>query len=100
MVTSIRSRVRMRVERRPISSTVPVTPAAVTVSPTLNGLSPAMVTAPKMFSIVFWEANAIAMPPMPRPASIARTLMPITSIAPRRMRSERKNLPVVEMIGM
>ena len=65
---TVRSRVRKRVERIPISSTVPTKSSTLTKSPTRKGWSTAREMEPKRFSTVFWAPKAKARPPMPRPA--------------------------------
>ncbi len=69
--TSVRSGVRIRVERSPMSSTVPVRSPNRHVSPTRTGQSLITATPPNRFSIVFWAARARAKPPAPTPASTA-----------------------------
>lgn len=70
MLTTVRSSVRIRVERRPIASTSPSTPSMITQSPTRNGWSIPMETDPKKCSSVFCAPSATAMPPIPSPARI------------------------------
>ena len=70
---SVRSGVRIWVERMPIRSTLPVKSSILTRSPTRNGWSAARAIEPKRFSIVFCAPKAMAMPPMPRPARTVAT---------------------------
>jgi hypothetical protein len=70
MLTTVRSSVRMRVERRPTASISPSTPSMMTQSPTRNGWSMPIDTDPKKCSSVFCAPSATAMPPIPRPARI------------------------------
>jgi hypothetical protein len=69
-VTSVRSRLRMRVERRPISSMVPTRSPNRQKSPTDTGWSARIETLPNRFSTVRWAASATAMFP---PASSRRS---------------------------
>ena len=66
----------MRVERRPMSSTVPMVSPTRHRSPTLITRSLRMLRPPKRFSIVFCAASASAMPPMPSVASAAERFTP------------------------
>ena len=59
---TVRSNVRMRVARRPISSTVPISLPKRQKSPTLTGRDVNSVTAPKRFSRLFCDAKATATP--------------------------------------
>ena len=52
-VNSVRSSVRIRVERSPISSTVPMLLPNLQKSPTETGRSLITATLPKRFSMVF-----------------------------------------------
>ena len=67
----VRSSVRMRVERRPIESTVPDASPTFRKSPTQTARSKISERPPMTFSSVFCAASATAMPPMPRPAIAA-----------------------------
>ena len=69
IVTSELSAVRMRVLRKPTSSTVPSLPPILTEWPTLNGFSMVMSNEPIRLAIVLCAANATARPPTPNPAS-------------------------------
>ena len=71
----VRSKVRIRVERMPTCSTVPSMSSTLIQSPTSNGLSLTMAMEPITFSSVFCAPSAIAIPPMPRPASSVPTGM-------------------------
>ena len=71
MVTRCPSRVRMRVERRPTSSTTPSNSPIFIRSPIWKGRSAKMVTEPKRFFRASWAASANASPPRPSPASSA-----------------------------
>ena len=65
MLTIVRSSVRMRVDRRPMCSTVPATSPTFRKSPTRTAWSK-MSDAPAItFSSVFCAASATAMPPTP-----------------------------------
>ena len=71
---------------KPTFSTFPVTEPAVTVSPTVNGLSKKIVKEPKRFSKLSFEAIARAIPPITSPATRAviftfRTLPNMIKIA-------------------
>ncbi len=79
METSVRGNVLIRVERKPMNSTTPSTPAAVIQSPTMKGLSTISETEPKKFAIVSFEANANAAPPIPRDATTAVMFAPSVS---------------------
>ena len=70
---SVRSSVRIWVERMPIRSTLPVKSSTFTKSPTRKGWSAAREIEPKRFSIVFCAPKARARPPMPRPARTVAT---------------------------
>ena len=70
-VRIVRSSVRMRVERRPIESTVPDASPTLRKSPTHTARSKISESPPITFSSVFCAASATAMPPIPRPASAA-----------------------------
>jgi hypothetical protein len=76
IVTSVRSAVRMRVERRPMSSTVPSCCPTLQASPTRTGRSAITEKPPKRFSSVFCAASATAKAPTPRPPRSAATLKP------------------------
>ena len=56
---------------KPTFSTFPVTPPRVITSPTAKGLSKKIVNDPNKFSILSFEARAIATPPTPSPATNA-----------------------------
>jgi hypothetical protein len=74
--TTVLAEVLNRVEERPMSSTVPFSPARIHTSPT-RMVSRAMIEMPpKRSSSVFWAASASAIPPMPSPASNAETSTP------------------------
>ena len=75
-VITVRSRPRSRVERRPISSTVPILSPKLQNSPTRTGLSANSTKPPTMFSSVGRIASATARPPTPRPAMIGVMLRP------------------------
>ena len=68
IVTRCPSSVRMRVERKPTSSTMPSWPDALIRSPRRNGLSMRIITEPNTLAIVSFAASANARPPMPSPA--------------------------------
>ena len=70
MTTIERSSVRIRVERRPISSTVPVMSPKRQKSPILTGLSVNRIKPLMTFSSVGRTARATARPPTPRPATM------------------------------
>ena len=72
-VTILLSKVRIRVERNPTFSTVPVILPVDTRSPTKKGLSKNIVNEPNKFSKLSLDAIAIAIPPMPTPAAKAVT---------------------------
>ncbi len=102
METRVRSRVRIRVERMPISSTVPTSSPKRQKSPTRTGASATSVMPPKRFSRVFCAARATARPPTPRPATSAVTFTPklwsaksrpITRITKRPMRRSSGKSP-------
>ena len=63
---------------KPTFSTIPVTPPRVITSPTTKGLSKKMVNDPNKFSILSFEARAIATPPTPSPAIKAVMFTPNT----------------------
>ena len=73
-VTTLLSNVLILVLLNPTFSTVPVTPPNVTISPTVKGLSKKIVNEPNKFSKLYFEANANATPPIPRPVTNAVTL--------------------------
>src|SRR5260370_41154047 len=75
-VTMVRFSVGMRVERNPISSTVPTRSPNRQKSPTATGRSVMTATPPKRFSTVFCAASAIARPPTPSPAKMVVVLYP------------------------
>jgi len=81
-VTSVRSRVRMRVLRRPMVSTKPTMPSRLIWSPTRKGWSMPIEKAANRFSPVFCAASARARPPMPRPAIRLATEKPISPSTP------------------
>ena len=62
------SGVRMRVLRKPTSSTVPSVVPIRTDWPTRNGFSTAISSEPIRLAIVLCAASATARPPTPRPA--------------------------------
>ena len=70
------SKVRMRVRRQPICSTVPsmLRSGERTHSPTLNGLSIYTMAPPKKLASRSLAANATAMPPRPPNASTPEML--------------------------
>ena len=70
--TTVRFSVRIRVDRRPMSSTVPVIVPTRQNWPMWIGLSPMIIIPPKRFSSVFCDASATAIPPTPRPAEHRR----------------------------
>ena len=78
-VTTLLSKVLIRVLLKPTFSTVPVTPPIVTVSPTVKGLSKKIVKEPNKFSKLSLEAKAKATPPIPNPVTNAVILTSKTS---------------------
>ena len=79
MDTTVRASVRTRVDRSPISSTVPIWLPNRQKSPTCTGWSATSEAPPNRCSTVFWAASASAMPPTPSPAMSAVTWTPSTS---------------------
>ena len=73
---TLRSNVRILVERKPISSTTPKLLPKRQKSPILIGAEVYKVIAPMIFSTVFCAANAIAKPPIPKPANKVEALKP------------------------
>ena len=69
-------RLRIRVVLMPIRSTVPDLSPTVTELPTTNGWSSTIASEANRSPRMFWAAKAIAMPPMPRPATRAVTSNP------------------------
>ena len=67
-LTSVFSKVRMRVERKPISSTTPSNSPVLIQSPTVKGRSTRIMMEPKTLAMVSLAAMATAMPPMPSEA--------------------------------
>ena len=72
-------RSRRRVERNPISSTMPSWPFTTIRCPILYGLSSKIMMLPIKFFSVSCDARAMARPPTPRPASSVLMLKPILS---------------------
>ena len=62
-------KVRIFVDRNPISSTNPSCPLTTMRSPSRNGLSSMIVRVPNSPLSMLWPANAIARPPIPALAS-------------------------------
>ena len=69
IVTNVELNVLIRVERNPISSTVPLISSTSIISPTPKGLSVKIAREPKKLARVSCNASATANPPMPSPAS-------------------------------
>jgi len=72
----------MRVERRPISSTVPKVSPTLRKSPTPTAWSKMKDTPPITFSSVFCAASAMAMPPTPSPARRRRKHQKKENVSP------------------
>ncbi len=67
---------RIFVDRKPISSTVPSESPTTIQSPAWNGESKSIISDPKKFATMSLAAKARAKPPIPRPARSDTTLTP------------------------
>ena len=99
MVTRWPSRLRTRVLRKPMVSTIPSMVSSVMRSPMRNGLSMNTATAPKRLATVSCAARPSARPPTDRPAMAAVMSNPrfceVTSTAT----TTTKTLSVLRMMG-
>lgn len=75
-LTTLRSRVRILVDRKPTSSIVPRVSPVFGKSPTRVARSKMMEIPPRTFSKVFWAARAMAISPTPSPGRTAAGLRP------------------------
>ena len=77
-ITRAFGKVRMRVERKVMSSTTPSIFGVEIQSSTANGLSSRMTKPPKRFCAVSCAASAKVKPPRPRPVMMVVTLVPVS----------------------